>query len=389
MPLISRDDPYTDKTRPLSVGFDAKRAFFNTSGLGNYSRNLLSALAKYYPENKYYLFTPKTKNRYILADEDRFILIKPGSFILKMANPLWRRKYMTEDIKRQKLQIYHGLSQELPIGIEKTGTRSVVTVHDLIFLRFPGFYKWHDIKIYTRKLSHACKVSDRIIAISNQTKEDLISFLNISPDKISVIYQGCGHYFYEKHDEEFNKTVSNKYKLPERYLLNVGTIEERKNLLNVLKAIHLSGINIPLVVVGRKTTPTFRKILDYITANKLNNIIFPGNIENFELPVIYRNAECLIYPSFFEGFGIPLIEALVSKIPAISSNSGCFIEAGGPGSIYIDPHRPEEIGEAILRVTKQPELRNEMIAKGADYAVNFRDDVISSKYSKLYYSLIE
>lgn len=389
MSLISPDDTYTDKTRPFSVGFDAKRAFFNASGLGSYSRNLLSALLKYYPENKYYLFTPKTRNRYILADEDRFIFIKPGSFILKMAHPLWRRKYMTEDIKRQKLQIYHGLSQELPTGVENTGIRSVVTVHDLIFLRFPGFYKWYDTKIYTRKLSHACKVSDRIIAISNQTKEDLISFLNISPDKISVIYQGCSHYFYEKYDEEFSKTVSTKYKLPERYLLFVGTIEERKNLLNVLKAIHLSGIKIPLVVVGRKTTPYFNNILEYISANNLNNIFFPGGVENFELPVIYRNAECLIYPSFFEGFGIPLIEALVSKIPAISSNTGCFTEAGGPGTIYIDPYSPEEIGEAILKVTKQPELRTEMIAKGADHAVTFRDDVIAGEYLKLYYSLIE
>ncbi len=387
--VVSQSNPYADKTRGVSIGFDAKRAFFNASGLGNYSRNLLSALIKYYPENKYYLFTPKTRNHYILANEDKFILIEPGSFVLKMLHYLWRRKYMIKDIKRQKLQIYHGLSQELPVGIEKTGIKSVVTVHDLIFLRFPGYYKWFDTEIYVRKVIHACKVSDRIVAISNQTKEDLINYLNISPDKISVIYQGCSQYFWDEYDEEFIQAIKVKYNLPEKYLLYVGTIEERKNLINVVKAIHLSGIDIPLVVIGRKTSPYFNNILAYISANNLNNIIFPEGVGNFELPVIYRNAECFIYPSFYEGFGIPLVEALISRVPVISSNTGCFTEAGGPGSLYIDPHSPEEIGEAILKVINRHELRDEMIAKGVDYACNFRDDVITRDYFKLFYSLLE
>jgi glycosyltransferase involved in cell wall biosynthesis len=374
---------------PISIGFDAKRAFYNYSGLGNYSRNLLFALAKSYPENTYYLFTPKTKNRFIVEDKGQFNLIEPNLTLYKWISPLWRRKFMKNDIKRQKLEIFHGLSQELPLGIEETGVKSIVTVHDLIFMRFPEFYSWIDAKIYYRKLIHACRVSDRIVAISKQTKNDLIRFLNISPDKISVIHQGCNPYFWNNYSNEFYQEVRTKYNLPERYLLYVGTIEERKNLLGIVKSIHMAKIDIPLVVIGRKVDLYYKNVLNYITSNRLKNIIFPEPILNLELPVIYQHAECFIYPSFFEGFGIPLLEALVSGTPVITSKSGCFAEAAGPGSLYVDPYSAEKIGEAILRVVNNKELRDNMIAVGADYANNFKDDIIAHTYMKLYHSLLK
>ena len=377
------------KPDPISIGFDAKRAFYNYSGLGNYSRNFLAALARIRPENFYYLFTPRTKDRFVMENEGQYNLIEPDKAIYKLINPLWRRKYMIDDIKRQKLELFHGLSQELPLGIEKTGARSIVTVHDLIFMRFPEFYKWVDSKIYHSKLIHACRVSDRIVAISNQTKNDLVRFLNISPDKISVIYQGCNSYFWNTYSKEFFQEVRNKYNLPDRYLLYVGTIEERKNLLGIVKAIQIANINIPLVVIGRKVDLYFKNVLNYITTNKLKNIIFTEHITNLDLPVIYQNAECFIYPSFFEGFGLPLLEALVSGTPVITSKEGCFVEAAGPGSIYVDPDNSEMIGEAIFEVVNSKELRDKMISVGEQYANNFRDDVIVNTYMKLYYSLLQ
>jgi glycosyltransferase involved in cell wall biosynthesis len=378
-----------EKPNPISIGFDAKRAFFNYSGLGNYSRNFLFALAKNHPENSYYLFTPKTKNRFVMENEGQYNLIEPSLTIFKLINPLWRRKYMINDIKRQKLDLFHGLSQELPLGIEKTGIKSIVTVHDLIFMRFPEFYKWVDAKIYYRKLIQACRVSDHIVAISKQTKNDLVRYLNISPDKISVIYQGCNLYFWNNYSKEFFQEVRKKYNLPERYLLYVGTIEERKNLLSIVKAIQITNINIPLVVIGRKVDLYYKNVLNYITTHKLNNIIFAERISNLELPVLYQNAECFIYPSFFEGFGLPLLEALVSRTPVITSKGGCFAEAAGPGSYYVDPGSAENIGEAILNVVNSKELRDKMITIGADYANNFKDDVIAHTYMKLYHSLLK
>lgn len=371
----------------ISIGFDAKRAFFNNSGLGNYSRNLLSALTKYFPENNYILFTPKTRNRIILPDDSHFRIVSPKQIPTKILTQLWRMKYMVNDFKRQNLKIYHGLSQELPTGIEKSGVKSVVTIHDLIFMRFPGYYKWFDTKIYTRKLIHSCDVADHIVSVSKQTRNDLVELIGVPPEKISVIYQGCNSWFWNRGQDRSTPDVINKYNLPRRYLLYVSTIEERKNLLGILKALHSAKIDIPLVVIGRKSKSYFKEVMNYINEVRLRNIIFPGRIINTELPAIYRNAECLVYPSFFEGFGIPVLEALVSGTPVITSKGGCFAESGGPGSLYVDPRNHEEIGEAVLKVLNDNDLRNRMISTGSEYALRFRDEVVAGEYMNLYRSL--
>ena len=149
------------------------------------------------------------------------------------------------------------------------------------------------------------------------------------------------------------------------------------------------NIKIPLVVIGRKVDLYYKNVLNYISIHKLNNIVFAERISNRELPVLYQNAECFIYPSFYEGFGLPLLEALVSRTPVITSKGGCFAEAAGPGSYYIDPLNSEMIGEAILNVVNNKELRDKIITIGADYASIFKDDIIVQNYMNLYHSLLE
>lgn len=373
----------------INIGFDAKRAYFNASGLGNYSRNLLNALYKNYPKNNYILFTPKSNHRYKLENDSEFKIIQPHYSFFKMFGSFWRSKFITKDIKKNNIQIFHGLSQELPLGIKKSGAKSVLTVHDLIFLRFPEFYNKFDAKIYYYKLVYSCKVADHIVAISKQTKDDLIQLLNISPNKISVVYQGCNKLFWNKCSYDFNNEVKLKHNLPDKYLLYVGTIEERKNLLGIIKGMHIYGIETPLVVVGRKNSVYFKTIQEYITSNNIKNIIFTNNVSNAELPAFYQKAECFIYPSFFEGFGIPILEALASGTPVITSKFGCLNEAAGPNSLYVNPYYPEEIGKAILRLTTDKELRDRIIANGYEYANNFKDEAIANSYMKIYISLLQ
>jgi glycosyltransferase involved in cell wall biosynthesis len=160
-------------------------------------------------------------------------------------------------------------------------------------------------------------------------------------------------------------------------------------LLSVIKALHIADINIPLVVVGRKVNPYYKKVLSYIKDHGLDKIIFLEGISNTDLPVIYRDAECFIYLSIVEGFGIPLLEALVSRTPVITTEGGCFSEAAGPDSIYVDPQDPEKIGEAILKVTGDKDLRDKMIKTGAIYADNFKDDIIARNYVMLYKSMLK
>jgi glycosyltransferase involved in cell wall biosynthesis len=371
----------------LRVGFDAKRAFFNHSGLGNYSRNLINALTKYQPKVIYTLFSPKTESRIMLQREEQINIVSPKGFGRKFWGSIWRTKFMVKNVKRENIDIYHGLSHELPYGIEKSGAKTVVTVHDLIFIRFPHFFKPLDAIIYKKKLIHACRVADKIVAISHQTKSDLMEFLKIDSNRIEVIYQGCNAVFWENYTPSQVEFIRAKYELPNKYLLYVGTIEERKNLLSGIKAVHETGIDIPLVAVGRKSEYFYNVVLPYVKENNVCNVIFLEGVVNEDLPIIYQNAECFIYPSLFEGFGIPLLEALVSGIPVITSAGGCFSEAAGPGSIYVNPTSHLEIAAAIRKVCDNLDLRKQMIAQGKEYAKRFSQEAIADNYMNLYKSL--
>lgn len=370
----------------MKIGFDAKRAFLNRSGLGNYSRNTINQLVKYFPDNNYWLYTPKTSG--IFHADDKLSVVTPELWIDKKFSAYWRANKLTSYAKKDKLDIYHGLSHELPKGIEKISVKSVVTIHDLIFLRYPELYKAIDRKIYERKFKHSCKVADKIIAISEQTKNDIIDFFGIDPNKIEVVYQGCNpDYFAQFNDTQIN-AVKKHFSLPQEYLLYVGTIEPRKNLLSIVKAMHHGNIKIPLIVVGRKTN-YYNQVEEYIEENKLNHIHFLSNVENEELPVIYQLASIFIYPSIFEGFGIPIIEALASGTPVITSKEGVFPESGGPSSVYVDPYNIEEISESIKKILSDSKYSENMIIQGKIHVNAFKEETVANNIHKVYKNLVK
>jgi len=237
----------------MILSFDAKRFFHNNRGLGNYSRDVIRLLATYYPENKYFLLNPKPVKgvAYLIPDQAREIL--PNSFFYKRFPGLWRTKGSLSTIQKIGTTIYHGLNQELPQGIHRTKIKSVVTIHDAIFIRYPELYDPFYRKIFIAKNKYSCKVADRIIAISQQTKSDAIEFFNADPSKIEVVYQGCNRIFREKITNEKMDEVKHKYNLPSHYLLNVGAIEKRKNIELAIKALVVGKIQIPLIIIGNKT----------------------------------------------------------------------------------------------------------------------------------------
>ena len=182
----------------MQIGFDAKRAFNNFTGLGNYSRTLIETLAHFYPENTYHLFTPNlnTNPRIAAFSKNPSLKIHTPSFPFNKISPLWRSYFINKDILSSGVQIFHGLSHELPIGLSKK-IKQVVTVHDLIQERYPQYYTAIDRKIFTLKLKQACHQADIIVAISEQTKRDIIEFLKIDAEKIQVIYQSCHQQFMD------------------------------------------------------------------------------------------------------------------------------------------------------------------------------------------------
>lgn len=371
----------------MKIGFDAKRAFLNNSGLGNYSRTLIKSLNAHYPQNEYALFTTKKSGN----DFEKFIssainiqIFEPQHFIDKKLRSRWRSFGITDLLIQNKIDVYHGLSNELPFNIDHFKGKKIVTTHDLIFLRYPQLYPFLDRKIYNKKFRHACDIADTIIAISEETKRDIEKYYFIPENKINVIYQSCDEAFYTDYSAEQKQKTQAKFNLPEQFLFYVGTIEERKNLLTIVKALKKVK-DIPLYVVGKKTT-YYEKVKTYLKENKLEHrVVFLEDICNKELPIIYQLATLFIFPSIFEGFGIPIIEALTSKTPVITSKGACFPEAGGPNSIYIDPTSEEEMAESINFLLNSESKRLEMANKGFEYAQKFHPENITKQIIQVYH----
>jgi glycosyltransferase involved in cell wall biosynthesis len=365
----------------MKIAYDAKRFFHNTSGLGNYSRDLIRILSEYFPENEYILLH---KNK---SDRGKEILGNPNVHFVETSKGNMSRQFkMGKDAQKQNADIFHGLSGELPLKWDKKPIKKIVTIHDLIFVRYPQYYSFFDRKIHFWKFKKAANTADKIIAISEQTKRDIVQFLKVPESKIEVIYQGCHKAFKEEQSQEFIQATKEKFSLPERFILNVGTIEDRKNLLNIIKGIN--GTNIPLVVVGKKTK-YFQKIASFIQKNKMEKqVYFLEGVSMDELAVIYKLADIFVYPSFFEGFGIPVIEALFSKTVTITSNTSCLPEAGGPDSVYIDPKNYLDIQSKIKFLWENESERKRRAEKGFEFVQKFNDEPIANELMTLYRKII-
>ena len=364
----------------MKIAFDAKRFFHNTSGLGNYSRDLVRILAKKYPENEFLLLA-KNKN-----ERGQEILNLPNVAFQKITKGRMERQFkMGIDAQNTGADIFHGLSGELPLRWSAKPIKKVVTIHDLIYMRYPQFYSFIDRQIHLWKFKNAAKNADVIIAISEQTKRDIIKYLKAPEDKIKVIYQCCHAAFKQQPTDAFFQEVKNKFHLPERFLLNVGTIEERKNLENIIKAIE--GTNIPLVVVGKRKKTYFNKIKKLIQKHQVE-VYFLDNVNMQELAAIFRLAEVFIYPSLFEGFGIPVIEALYSGTPVITSNVSCLPEAGGEHSLYVNPLDAEDIKSKILFLWNNASERQRRAEKSLEFVQKFNEEVIAEHVMNVYKELI-
>lgn len=377
----------------MKIAFDAKRIFHNFTGLGNYSRYVVNILATYYPESEIHLYSPSQGDRRFKEGLTKGASVKlvcpTGRSAHGVWKSVWRSFGIVNDLKKDAPQLFHGLSNELPFTLKKSGIKSVVTIHDLIFIRYPHFYPVIDRHIYKYKFKKACQDADKVIAISEMTKRDIISYFHIDPEKIKVVYQGCSHSFLKEADAERKSEIRRRYSLPERYVLYVGSIEDRKNLLLVVKALALIDEKINLIVIGKQTR-YYQTVVQYIQSHGLEDrVTFLRNVPSEDLPVIYQQASLFTYPSFFEGFGIPIIEALHSGVPVIAATGSCLEEAGGPHSIYVDPTSEVEMCEAIKRVLHNPELANSMIAHGKEYVKRFADENIARDIMETYKEVLD
>ena len=354
-----------------NIAFDAKRLFENNTGLGNYSRTLVKNLAHFFPEENYHLFAPKLKNNENTAfflENNTFSLHKPNNAL----GAYWRTFGINSDLKRANIDLFHGLSHEIPVGIKQTKIPTIVTIHDLIFKIYPDYYPTAQRWIYDWKFRYACENADMVVAISEQTKRDIIQYYGIDEKKIRVVYQTCDERFQQNISAEQIAETKQKMNLPQDYMLYVGSIIERKNLLRVVQAMLQlpKNFDIPLVVIGEGKAYK-EKVIDFIKENKLQNrVIFIDKMVYSQLPEVYAGASLFLYPSEYEGFGIPVIEALFMKTPVITSDCSCLPEAAGNDAMLVSPTSVNEISHAIESILTDTDLKNKVINKGYQHAVD-------------------
>ena len=384
----------------MIIGYDAKRIVRNGTGLGSYGRTLVNDLARH-DDLDMHLYAP---------DEGRDELrtqVSPGAnwhfarsasgLYRRLPSGLWRTFGIVGDLKRDGIQLYHGLSGELPVGIRRSGIKSVVTIHDLIFLRHPEYYHWADTKIYAWKFRQAIREADHIIAISECTRRDIIELGQVDPARISLIYQSCAPRFKNeelriKAGEETSAAANSSlfilHSSFKRYILSVGSIEERKNILLAVKALHWLPEDVGLVIAGRYTkyTDVVRRYTE--ESGLAPRVQILHGITDEELPALYAGAEAFVYPSRYEGFGIPIIEAISSGLPVVACTGSCLEEAGGPDSLYVGPDDAEAMAAALRQVLRGADGREERIRRSREYIRRFEGRDVAGQVIELYRSLL-
>ena len=383
----------------MKIGYDAKRIVRNHTGLGSYSRTLVNAIANLDSTDTLLLYAPDGGD----ATLSRQIEPRPNIQFVYPSPPLplggklgmaarWREKTIVRQLQADGIDLYHGLSGELPSGLKQAGIPAIVTIHDLIFLRHPEYYHWWDVMRYRQKFYRTLKEADRIIAISECTKRDILHYGDFPEDRIDVIYQSCSTRFAHPADEHISQRVHAEYDLPAHYILSVGTIEERKNILLAVKALWHLPEHLSLVVIGRPTKylDTIRR---YIAQHPRapqgtlqRRIRFLHDVPNEDLPAIYQMAEAFVYPSRYEGFGIPIIEAIQSGLPVVAAKGSCLEEAGGPESLYIDPDDDRALAKALLTAIDE---RDSRVAASQQYVRRFENNNVARQVTEVYREIMK
>ena len=358
----------------IKVGFDAKRFFWNFTGLGNHSRSLIRGLARHHSaEVELSLFTPKINPKLLAEDpaRDRYQIVSPKHRFARLA---WREWRITDAIRARDLHVYHGLSAELPLGIERLGILPVVTIHDLVAETRPELFGVVDARIYRWKMRSAVKRAGLVLATSEATKREILEVYKKSPDQVHVLYQSPADGFLNAPDATSDMHTRVRLGLPREYLLSVGSVIERKRLRATLHALahpRLRALAPHLVVVGSLRSEYARLARrDALELGLESQVTWLQDLGAEDLPAVTRGAMVSVYPSIYEGFGIPLAEAMISRVPVVTSRFSCLPEVAGPGGVCVNPDDIGEFADGLARLLEDPALRDRLASQGYSHAAS-------------------
>ncbi len=330
------------------------------TGIGRYAYHLVKEYKDLNEEDEFFLYTPKN----LFDSKRKDPHIKAPHFIVK-------RDYFRRGVNATmgKVDVYHSPCPELLE--DPRGYKTIVTVHDLIFKTCPNVHTERTIQMLEKQMDSIVAKADRIICISKSTADDLIKFYKVKEDKIRLIYNGVDkHIFYvlNEAEKQEGKAVLKAKGVEDPFLLFVGTIEPRKNLRGLLEAYKMlkerGDFKGKVVVVGMKGWLS-DGLEDFINQLGIqDDVLFLGYVTNAELRYLYNLCTVFLFPSFYEGFGFPIVEAFSCGAAVVTSNVSSPLEIAGDCAITIDPSDPEQMALAVKDLVKDPEKRNELKERG-------------------------
>lgn len=371
------------------IGFDAVRALRNSTGLGNYARRVLRGLLGAGSRLTGHLYSPvPARPPYAgLADELGATLRLPGA---AWSGPGLRKLWRTFRLGRQAaadgVELYHGLSHEIPRDLPRSGLPSAVSFLDLIWERFPGLYSAADRRSYEWRYRWSAAHATVIVAASRQTRADLLACYGIEPARIVVIPPPADSRFAVPVAQPARRAVLTRYGLPEKFLLSIGTLEPRKNQRTAIGALALldPARTPPLVLVGRDGGSRSELLRQAARLGTSGRVVLRSGVPDDDLPALMQSAALFLYPSIFEGFGLPIVEALSAGVPVITSQGGCFAEAGGPETLYAPATDAVSLAGLIRQVLDDSSLAERMRTAGRHYAQRFDGTLLAARMLHLY-----
>ena len=357
----------------MRIGIDAQLLGERDSGVEVCIRNLIRALARTDAENGYVVYTRRGIRPLDIGDSSR-VVIRPTRWPnrFRPVRILWQQAALPHILSADGIQLLHAPGYVMP---RFCGCPAVVTIHDVIAVKFPGLCKRTNVLHYGMMLPAAVKKAARILASSERTRDDLVELLGADPERIEVVYPGVGEEFQPVEDEAHIAEVAARLHLPERFILFVGNLEPKKNLPTLVRAFAFLKRHrrIPhrLVIAGKrgwKCADVFRAIREEGVEQE---VLFCDYVSPENLPALYSMAEVFAFPSLYEGFGLPPLEAMACGTPVVTSNAGSLPEVLGEAALQVDPLDADALQKVIHKILTNRFLRRHLSAEGRKRAGRF------------------
>ncbi|HLM84149.1 MAG TPA: glycosyltransferase family 1 protein [Candidatus Bathyarchaeia archaeon] len=371
----------------------SEAVFFNlVKNLADINRGGLTSTDK-----EYFLYTDNDpeKNSDLKSEIEKLRLSNKFKIVfLNSPNRFWWNLWALPNyLRKNPVDVFH-TQYIAPFWLPKN-VKLVLTIHDISFNFFPKFIKFSDLLFLKTLIPRSLRMASKIIAVSSFTKNEIEKYYHIPADNVVSIHNGVDfELFNQAIAQEIREEVRKKYNLPEKFLLYIGTLQPRKNIPVLIESLKIlnekyNQEGIRLVIAGNRKAHNFDlKINEAISKYNLqDSVIFPGWIDGEDKPALYKLAQCFVFPSLYEGFGIPIIEAMAAGVPVVSSNSSCLPEVGKDGALYADQKKPEEFAKIIQEVLSDENLRKDLIAKGSETAKNYTWQKNAQKTLELYKNL--